>query len=260
MGKLIRNGQEFGGAAEQASRISYDNSDSIIHATNLQSAIDELAGGSQSLFVPTIRTINGLDLLTDRILKSAQFAESVTGEKMLANLLYSQVNTWDSGAKKSIKLEGDTYLDDSGVVTTKHHTLRDALDLNPFTVDTSNITLTNCTGTVSMYWAGLKGNTAQTEFVILFRGRIMNFVRQGGSPSLTFNTSARPASAVTGFGGYHTQGGTTDPFTPHSEVLNARLATDGKLSLQMSESYENMQDGFIIFLAPQIVLRGDGAL
>lgn len=115
MGKLIRNGIEFGGAAEQASRISYDNSDSIIHATNLQGAIDELAGGSQSLFVPTVRTINGLDLTEDRVLKSAQFAESVTGEKMLANLLYSQVNSWDSGASKSIKLESDAYLDARGV-------------------------------------------------------------------------------------------------------------------------------------------------
>lgn len=143
MGKLIRNGQEFGGSAEQASRISYDNSDSIIHATNLQSAIDELAGGSQSIFVPTVRTINGLDLSTDRVLKSAQFAESVTGEKMLANLLYSQVSTWDSGAKKSIKMADDTYLDASGV-----------------TVDSAGTTLERATGTVTVLQGTATGETA----------------------------------------------------------------------------------------------------
>ena len=37
MGKLIRNGIEFGGAAEQASRISYDNSDSIINVVSVWS-------------------------------------------------------------------------------------------------------------------------------------------------------------------------------------------------------------------------------
>lgn len=39
-------------------------------------------------------TINGLDLTENRVLKSAQFAESVTGEKMLANLTYTVVSTW----------------------------------------------------------------------------------------------------------------------------------------------------------------------
>lgn len=75
----------------------------------------EASALQEQLDALTTRTINGLDLTENRVLKSAQFAESVTGEKMLANLLYSQVNSWDSGAKKSIKLAGNTYLSYTGV-------------------------------------------------------------------------------------------------------------------------------------------------
>lgn len=39
-------------------------------------------------------TINGLSLAQNRTLKSAQFSEAVTGEKMLANLTYIVVSTW----------------------------------------------------------------------------------------------------------------------------------------------------------------------
>lgn len=39
-------------------------------------------------------TINGLSLAQNRVLKSAQFSEAITGEKMLANLTYSVVSTW----------------------------------------------------------------------------------------------------------------------------------------------------------------------
>lgn len=39
-------------------------------------------------------TINGLSLVQDRVLKSAQFSEAITGEKMLANLTYTVVSTW----------------------------------------------------------------------------------------------------------------------------------------------------------------------
>lgn len=39
-------------------------------------------------------TINGLDLSQSRVLKSAQFSEAITGEKMLANLIYTVVSTW----------------------------------------------------------------------------------------------------------------------------------------------------------------------
>ena len=39
-------------------------------------------------------TINGLDLTEDRVLKTAQFSEAITGEKMLANLIYTVVSTW----------------------------------------------------------------------------------------------------------------------------------------------------------------------
>ena len=39
-------------------------------------------------------TINGLSLAQNRVLKSAQFSEAITGEKMLANLTYTVVATW----------------------------------------------------------------------------------------------------------------------------------------------------------------------
>lgn len=39
-------------------------------------------------------TINGLSLAQNRTLKSAQFSEAITGEKMLANLTYTVVSTW----------------------------------------------------------------------------------------------------------------------------------------------------------------------
>lgn len=39
-------------------------------------------------------TINGLDLTQNRVLKSAQFAQAITGELMLANLTYTVVSTW----------------------------------------------------------------------------------------------------------------------------------------------------------------------
>lgn len=39
-------------------------------------------------------TINGLSLAQNRVLKSAQFSEAITGEKMLANLTYTVVSTW----------------------------------------------------------------------------------------------------------------------------------------------------------------------
>ena len=39
-------------------------------------------------------TINGLSLAQNRVLRSAQFSEAITGEKMLANLVYTVVITW----------------------------------------------------------------------------------------------------------------------------------------------------------------------
>lgn len=39
-------------------------------------------------------TINGLSLAQDRVLKSAQFSQAITGELMLANLTYTVVSTW----------------------------------------------------------------------------------------------------------------------------------------------------------------------
>ena len=39
-------------------------------------------------------TINGLSLAQNRVLKSGQFSEAMTGEKMLAYLTYTVVNTW----------------------------------------------------------------------------------------------------------------------------------------------------------------------
>lgn len=39
-------------------------------------------------------TINGLDLSQNRVLKSAQFSQAMTGELMLANLVYTIVSTW----------------------------------------------------------------------------------------------------------------------------------------------------------------------
>lgn len=39
-------------------------------------------------------TINGLDLTQNRVLKSAQFAQAITGELMLANLTYTVVASW----------------------------------------------------------------------------------------------------------------------------------------------------------------------
>lgn len=39
-------------------------------------------------------TINGLDLTQDRVLKSAQFSEAITGELMLAGLTYTVTATW----------------------------------------------------------------------------------------------------------------------------------------------------------------------
>ena len=96
---------------------------------DIEAMQEEITALQQKLNTLTARTINGLDLTEDRVLKSAQFAEDVTGEKMLANLLYSQVSSWDSGAKKSIKLEGDTYIDYSGVtIDNKGTTLKTRID------------------------------------------------------------------------------------------------------------------------------------
>lgn len=39
-------------------------------------------------------TINGLSLTQDRVLKSGQFSEAMTGEKMFANLTYTVTATW----------------------------------------------------------------------------------------------------------------------------------------------------------------------
>ena len=39
-------------------------------------------------------TINGLSLAQNRTLKSAQFSEAITGEKMLANLTYTVISSW----------------------------------------------------------------------------------------------------------------------------------------------------------------------
>lgn len=39
-------------------------------------------------------TINGLDLTQNRVLKTAQFSQAMTGELMLANLTYTQVSSW----------------------------------------------------------------------------------------------------------------------------------------------------------------------
>lgn len=39
-------------------------------------------------------TINGLSLAQNRVLKSAQFSQAITGELMLANLTYTVVSTW----------------------------------------------------------------------------------------------------------------------------------------------------------------------
>ena len=39
-------------------------------------------------------TINGLSLAQNRTLKSAQFSEATTGEKMLANLTYTVISSW----------------------------------------------------------------------------------------------------------------------------------------------------------------------
>lgn len=44
--------------------------------------------------VPSSRTVNGLDLSQNRVLKSAQFSYAMTGELMLANLTYIRVATW----------------------------------------------------------------------------------------------------------------------------------------------------------------------
>lgn len=46
-------------------------------------------------------TINGLDLSQNRVLKSGQFAEAMTGEKMLANLKYTGTS--------AIALDGKTW-------------------------------------------------------------------------------------------------------------------------------------------------------
>lgn len=39
-------------------------------------------------------TINGLSLAQNRVLKSAQFSQAITGELMLANLTYTVVSSW----------------------------------------------------------------------------------------------------------------------------------------------------------------------
>lgn len=39
-------------------------------------------------------TVNGQSLSANVVLKSAQFSEAITGEKMLANLTYRVVSTW----------------------------------------------------------------------------------------------------------------------------------------------------------------------
>lgn len=39
-------------------------------------------------------TINGLSLAQNRVLKSAQFSQAITGERMLAGLTYTVTATW----------------------------------------------------------------------------------------------------------------------------------------------------------------------
>ena len=39
-------------------------------------------------------TINQLSLAQNRVLRSAQFSEAITGEKMLANLTYTVISNW----------------------------------------------------------------------------------------------------------------------------------------------------------------------
>ena len=64
--------------------------------------------------VPTGRTINNVALSSNVVLKSSNFSEAITGEKMLANLLYTTVRTRTSGLT-CIGLPSNVYFDASSL-------------------------------------------------------------------------------------------------------------------------------------------------
>lgn len=150
-----------------------------------------------------------------------------------------------------IKLGSDTYLDASGVVVdSTGQSLSDWMDNTNENLSTTP-TLVNCTGNVSLAWRTFRKNSANTRFAVLIRGRITNFVRTGSGPSLQWQTSARPASEVYSYGGFHTEGGTVTTLGP--EVCIITLSTSGLLTLQFSETYANVSNGTIYFMMPQTI-------
>ena len=62
----------------------------IVDFDQLQTDVNNLNANA----VLESRTINGLDLSQNRVLKSAQFSYAMTGEYMLAGLTYTTVSTW----------------------------------------------------------------------------------------------------------------------------------------------------------------------
>ena len=79
MGVIVE--EKIGGEATQ---------DDITFLAGLQAQLDQAIGQ----FVESTRTINGVQLNSNIVLKSAQFSNAITGEYMLANLTYTQVSSW----------------------------------------------------------------------------------------------------------------------------------------------------------------------
>ena len=120
-------------------------------------------------------TINGLSLAQNRVLKSGQFSEAMTGEKMLANLTYRTVNTF-SGSQ-SIDLGGTFYIDASGVVG-----IRGSLGS---TDDVNDFRMLQHAGT----WYCSSAQNAPTTYGMLT-------VASGGSGGLCYQTFASSSQII----------------------------------------------------------------
>lgn len=72
--------------------------------------------------------VNGQAFGANTTLKSAQFSQAITGELMLANLTYTNRDTWTDG--KSIKLANDIFLNVSGIDGIVRETLTGAANID----------------------------------------------------------------------------------------------------------------------------------
>ena len=129
-------------------------------------------------------TINGLSLAQNRVLASAQFSEAITGEKMLANILYQSGNSWTGGS--SIKLPNDLFLEASEIVGLKG-VLTGAADIDSMsTAQTAGMYYLNNVSTTPVTYGLMRIASAYTTpnlaaFQIIFAGANIYFRQNYGS-------------------------------------------------------------------------------